>query len=105
MLAKGEMILGAAHMEECTYAEDDSLDVERLPVQHHRAAAVYFTYKQKPMCFACDKWDQVHDNIYAIGKTIKALRGIIGLPVVGAGQTTVAQWILVEIIGERSTQE
>jgi hypothetical protein len=28
------------------------------------------------MCFACDKWRDVYDNIYAIGKTIEALRGI-----------------------------
>jgi hypothetical protein len=28
------------------------------------------------MCFACDKWDQVHDNIYAVGNTIEALHGI-----------------------------
>ncbi len=28
------------------------------------------------MCFACDKWQDVYDNIYAIGKTIEALRGI-----------------------------
>jgi hypothetical protein len=52
-----------------------------LPYANHRkpddrAAAVYFTRRGKQMCFACDKWDQVHDNIYAIGKTIEALRGI-----------------------------
>jgi hypothetical protein len=52
-----------------------------LPYANHRkpddrAVAVYFTYKQKQMCFACDKWDQVHDNVYAVGKTIEALRGI-----------------------------
>jgi DnaJ-domain-containing protein 1 len=28
------------------------------------------------MCFACDKWDQTYDNIYAVAKTIEALRGI-----------------------------
>jgi hypothetical protein len=28
------------------------------------------------MCFACDRWDSVGDNVYAITKTIKALRGI-----------------------------
>jgi hypothetical protein len=38
--------------------------------------AVYFTYKGRQMCFACDKWRDVYDNIYAIGKTIEALRGI-----------------------------
>lgn len=39
-------------------------------------AAVYFSYKGDPMCFACDKWDRVNDNVWAIVKTIEALRGI-----------------------------
>lgn len=38
--------------------------------------AVYFTYKKKPMCFACDRWDRVEDNMRAVAKTIEALRGI-----------------------------
>jgi hypothetical protein len=41
-----------------------------------RGVAVYFSYRGQQMCFACDKWDIVHDNIYAVGKTIEALRGI-----------------------------
>lgn len=38
--------------------------------------AVYFTYKKKPRCFACDRWQAVEDNMRAISKTIEALRGI-----------------------------
>lgn len=38
--------------------------------------AVYFGYKGKQTCFACDRWDRVEDNIYAIAKTIEAMRGI-----------------------------
>jgi len=38
--------------------------------------AVYFTYNGKQMCFACDKWDTIGDNMQAIRKTIEALRGI-----------------------------
>jgi len=38
--------------------------------------AVYFTYKKKQHCFACDQWLTVKDNIQAIRKTIEALRGI-----------------------------
>lgn len=38
--------------------------------------AVYFTYKKKPMCFACDRWYRVEDNLRAVTKTIEALRGI-----------------------------
>lgn len=28
------------------------------------------------MCFACDKWNKIKDNMQAIAKTIEALRGI-----------------------------
>jgi len=37
--------------------------------------AVYFTFSGKPVALACDKWYQVEDNIWAIGKHIEALRG------------------------------
>lgn len=38
--------------------------------------AVYFTKDGSQMCFPCDKWDRIEDNMYAIAKTIDALRGI-----------------------------
>lgn len=38
--------------------------------------AVYFQRKGKPMVFACDKFSKTEDNIYAIAKTIDAMRGI-----------------------------
>lgn len=38
--------------------------------------AVYFRYSGKDMVFACDKFHYTRDNIYAIGKTIEALRGM-----------------------------
>lgn len=38
--------------------------------------AVYFTYKGKQMCFACDRWAKVEDNMHAIALTIGALRGV-----------------------------
>jgi DnaJ-like protein len=41
-----------------------------------RGVAVYFTYKKRPMCFACDRWAKVEENMWAIAKTIDALRGI-----------------------------
>lgn len=41
-----------------------------------KGVAVYFTHKGKQMCFACDRWDSVKDNVYAAAKTIEALRGI-----------------------------
>ena len=41
-----------------------------------RGVAVYFTHKKRPMCFACDRWDKIEDNMRAISHTIAALRGI-----------------------------
>ena len=38
--------------------------------------AVYFRLKNKPMVFACDQYITATDNLYAITKTIEALRGI-----------------------------
>lgn len=38
--------------------------------------AVYFQYKGRQHCFACDKWDRLKDNVQAIRKTIESLRGI-----------------------------
>jgi hypothetical protein len=52
-----------------------------LPLANHRmphdlGVAVYFTYRGRQMCFACDQWDRIQDNIHATRKTIEALRGI-----------------------------
>lgn len=38
--------------------------------------AVYFKRNGKDMVFACDKYTETCDNIYAIAKTIDAMRGI-----------------------------
>ncbi|MFS2049747.1 J domain-containing protein [Variovorax sp. Varisp41] len=38
--------------------------------------AVYFKYSGKDVCFACDRWARIEDNMHAIVKTIDALRGI-----------------------------
>ncbi|MDQ0082870.1 hypothetical protein J2W35_003229 [Variovorax boronicumulans] len=39
-------------------------------------AAIYFKRDGQDMAFACDRWNRVEDNIYAIAKTIDALRSI-----------------------------
>lgn len=38
--------------------------------------AVYFECKGRPMCFACDRWNRVKDNIQAVRHTVGALRGL-----------------------------
>lgn len=38
--------------------------------------AVYFEYKGKPMCFACDRYTTIEANTRAIQLTIAAIRGM-----------------------------
>jgi hypothetical protein len=47
-----------------------------MPEPKDAGVAVYFQRNGKEMVFACDKYKYTRDNIYAIGKTIEALRGI-----------------------------
>lgn len=52
-----------------------------LPLAGHSepndpGVAVYFKRSQKPLCFACDAYQKVWENLVAIEKTINALRGI-----------------------------
>lgn len=54
----------------------DGLPYANRPQPADRGVAVYFSLKGQQMCFACDRWDRVEDNIQAVRKTIEALRGI-----------------------------
>jgi hypothetical protein len=38
--------------------------------------AVYFTRNRREVCFACDRWHKIEDNMQAIRHTIEALRGV-----------------------------
>jgi hypothetical protein len=42
----------------------------------HPGVAIYFKRKGKELCFACDCWNHVQDNMHAVTLTIAALRGI-----------------------------
>lgn len=58
-----------------------ALRQDGLPYANQRepddpGVAVYFQYRGKPMCFACDKYRKVWENLVAIRKTIEAIRGI-----------------------------
>lgn len=55
---------------------NDGLPYAKQPKTDDEGIAVYFTYKGRQTCFACDRWDLAQDNIQAIRKTIEALRGI-----------------------------
>ncbi|WP_159053655.1 J domain-containing protein [Variovorax sp. PMC12] len=71
-------LLGGRHVVLSTNVplRQDGKPYANFPRIEDPAAAMYFTYKDKQMCFACDRWTRVEDNIQAIRKTIEALRGI-----------------------------
>lgn len=54
----------------------DGMPYANRPEPQDKGVAVYFQYNGKSMCFACDKWNKVGDNIQAIRKTIEAIRSI-----------------------------
>lgn len=65
----------------CIISTNVELKRDGLPYATFRTpddsgAAVYFTYKGKQMCFACDRYRKIEDNMHAISLTISALRGI-----------------------------
>lgn len=54
----------------------DGLPYATFKTPDDPGVALYFTYKAKQMCFACDRYRKVEDNMHAISLTISALRGI-----------------------------
>lgn len=54
----------------------DGLPYASFKTPDDPGVAVYFTYKGKQMCFACDRYRGIEDNMHAISLTISALRGI-----------------------------
>lgn len=55
---------------------NDGLPLAGKKAPEDPGVAVYFKYKGRRVCFACDRWKTVEDNMQAIAKTIDALRGI-----------------------------
>lgn len=55
---------------------NDGLPRANMPNPADPGAAVYFKHKKHDLVFACDKYQKCTDNVYAIAKTIEAMRGI-----------------------------
>ena len=53
---------------------DGTFRLDRDPVDP--GAAVYFRRADKDVVFACDQFDEIRENLYAIAKTIEAMRAI-----------------------------
>lgn len=41
-----------------------------------KGVAIYFDYKGKPVALCCDQYNEMRDNLYALAKSINAIRGI-----------------------------
>lgn len=54
----------------------DGIPYSKPPVDGDPGVAIYFVRKKQRICFACDQYTLVKDNIHALTKTIEALRGI-----------------------------
>jgi hypothetical protein len=71
-------LLGAQHV---VLSSNIPLRRDGLPYADFRrpddpGVAVYFLYRKRQMCFACDRYYMTEDNVRAIALTIEALRGI-----------------------------
>lgn len=55
---------------------NDGLPYANASQPKDSGVAVYFTYGKRQVCFACDRWLRIEDNLLAIAKSIEAMRGI-----------------------------
>lgn len=97
----------------------DGLPYATFKTPDDPGVAVYFQYKGKQMCFACDRYSGVEDNMHAISLTISALRGIArwgtgdmmesafsGFTALPApGDTTARGWMEILEVGHDATLE
>lgn len=76
-----ELLCGRYSKTNLIVSTNIALRRDGLPLANQKqpldtGVAVYFDYKGKQVCFACDRWKKIEDNMQAISKTIEALRGI-----------------------------
>jgi hypothetical protein len=77
-----DLLCGGRHRDpKLIISTNIALRRDGLPLANQRqpedvGVAVYFEHKGKQVCFACDRWKRIEDNMQAISKTIEALRGV-----------------------------
>lgn len=76
-----QLLVGRYTRSDLIISTNIALRRDGLPLANQRqpddpGIAIYFTYKKRQMCFACDRWRKVEDNMQAVAKTIDALRGV-----------------------------
>lgn len=75
-----QLLIGRYAKSDLIISTNIALRRDGLPLANQRqpddpGVAIYFTYRKKQVCFACDRWQKVEDNMHAIALTIDALRG------------------------------
>lgn len=75
------MLVGKYPDPQIIISTNIALRRDGLPLANKRqvddtGVAVYFTYNKRQVCFACDRWKKIEDNMQAIRRTIEALRGV-----------------------------
>lgn len=55
--------------------KQDGTPYSSYKIPTDKGVAIYFTLNKNPHVLACDKWDKVEHNIYAVAMHIEALRG------------------------------
>jgi hypothetical protein len=68
--------LGAS---KCVISTNVKLKLDGTPYSNQAqpsdpGAAIYFILKGKPIVLACDRWNRVEDNVYAVAKHIESIR-------------------------------
>lgn len=83
VLAEVERLVGrySASVNQTIISTNVALRRDGIPLAGQKqpdepGVAVYFIHKKQQMCFACDRWAKIEDNMHAIALTIAALRGI-----------------------------
>ena len=73
--------LGRMGVPDVVISSNLRVRLDGRPVAEQRApqdagAAIYFQHEGRQVCFACDKWSTVEDNLRAISLTLEAVRGM-----------------------------
>jgi hypothetical protein len=69
----GQTLIISTNLPVTRYSEEPKWSAK---VPQDGGVAVYFELDGEEVCFACDRWFYVEENVRAIGKTLEALRGI-----------------------------
>lgn len=81
MFHQANLLLDSAERKSIILSTNIPLRLDGIPYANYRqpddkGVALYFTYKKKDVVLCCDKWNKVEHNIWAIAKTVEAMRGI-----------------------------